>query len=194
MSDIRRTLNHTDLLSPLEEWIPRTFSDQLPFHHSIISDGELLQACIIRAQELSPEAAVAELHRGLDLVRDLPFAGTGYLWPDAEGITSQLVMTVITAACMAAEIDLQRGHIDGVFWATAQGLKVLGAHEELFALRMKAHALRGDSAGVRFEFDSYQRAINSDSFSIAEPSQKLVSLLNILTNSHVAKKSVALTR
>ena len=194
VSDIRRTLNHTDLLSPLEEWIPRTFSDQLPFHHSIISDGELLQACIIRAQELSPEAAVAELHRGLDLVRDLPFAGTGYLWPDAEGITSQLVMTVITAACMAAEIDLQRGHIDGVFWATAQGLKVLGAHEELFALRMKAHALRGDSAGVRFEFDSYLRAINSDTFSIAEPSQKLVSLLNNLTNSHVAKKSVALAR
>ena len=194
VSDIRRTLNHTDLLSPLEEWIPRTFSDQLPFHHSIISDGELLQACIIRAQELSPEAAVAELHRGLDLVRDLPFAGTGYLWPDAEGITSQLVMTVITAACMAAELDLQRGYIDGVFWATAQGLKVLGAHEELFALRMKAHALRGDSAGVRFEFDSYQRAINSDSFSIAEPSQKLVSLLNSLTNSHVAKKSVALAR
>ena len=194
VSDIRRTLNHTDVLSPLEEWIPRTFSDQLPFHHSIISDGELLQACIIRAQELSPEAAVAELHRGLDLVRDLPFAGTGYLWPDAEGITSQLVMTVITAACMAAEIDLQRGQIDGVFWATAQGLKVLGAHEELFALRMKAHALRGDSAGVRFEFDSYQRAINSDTFSIAEPSQKLVSLLNNLTNSHVAKKSVVLAR
>lgn len=194
VSDIRRTLNHTDVLSPLEEWIPRTFSDQLPFHHSIISDGELLQACIIKAQELPPEAAVGELRRGLDLVRDLPFAGTGYLWPDAEGITSQLVMTVITAASMAAEIDLQRGHIDGVFWATAQGLKVLGAHEELFALRMKAHALRGDSAGVRFEFDSYQRAINSDSFSIAEPSQKLVSLLSSLTNSRVAEKSVALAR
>lgn len=194
VSDIRRTLNHTDVLSPLEEWIPRTFSDQLPFHHSIISDGELLQACIIKAQELPPEAAVGELHRGLDLVRDLPFAGTGYLWPDAEGITSQLVMTVITAASMAAEIDLQRGYIDGVFWATAQGLKVLGAHEELFALRMKAHALRGDSAGVRFEFDSYQRAINSDSFSIAEPSQKLVSLLSSLTNSRVAEKSVALAR
>ena len=194
VSDIRRTLNHTDLLSPLEEWIPRTFSDQLPFHESIISDGELLQACVVRAQELSPEAAIVELHRGLELVRDLPFAGTGYLWPDAEGITSQLVMTVITAASMAAEIDLQRGQIDGVFWSTAQGLKVLGGHEELFALRMKAHALRGDLAGVRFEFDSYLRAINSDSFAITEPSQKLVNLLNSLTNSRVAEKSVALAR
>ena len=95
---------------------------------------------------------------------------------------------------MAAELDLQRGQTDGVFWATAQGLKVLGAHEELFALRMKAHALNGDLAGVRFEFDSYQRAIASDSFSITEPSQKLVSLLDKLTNNIAIDKSVALAR
>jgi hypothetical protein len=194
VSDIRRTLKQTELLSPLEEWIPRTFSDHLPFHHSIISDGELLKACIAKAQNMSAEAAVVELHRGLELVRDLPFSGTGYLWPDAEGITSQLVITVITAAIMAAEIDLQRGRTDGVFWATAQGLKVLDAHEELFALRMKAHALKGDLAGVRFEFDSYQRAITSDSFSISEPSQKLVSLLNKLTSSLVVDNTVVLAR
>ena len=194
VSDIRRTLKQTELLSPLEEWIPRTFNDHLPFHHSIVSDGELLLACIARAQKLPPEVAVVELHRGLELVRDLPFSGTGYLWPDAEGITSQLVITVITAAIMAAELDLQRGRTDGVFWATAQGLKVLGAHEELFALRMKAHALNGDLAGVRFEFDSYQRAIASDSFPISEPSQKLVSLLNKLTNNLVVDESVALAR
>lgn len=194
VSDIRRTLKQTELLSPLEEWIPRTFNDHLPFHHSIVSDGEVLRACISRAQKLPPEAAVVELHRGLQLVRDLPFSGTGYLWPDAEGITSQLVITVITAAVMAAELDLQRGRTDGVFWATAQGLKVLGAHEELFALRMKAHALNGDLAGVRFEFDSYQRAIASDSFLITEPSQKLVSLLNKLTDNLVIDKSVALAR
>ena len=194
VSDIRRTLKQTELLSPLEEWIPRTFNDHLPFHHSIVSDGEVLRACIAKAQKLPPEAAVVELHRGLELVRDLPFSGTGYLWPDAEGITSQLVITVITAAIMAAELDLQRGRTDGVFWATAQGLKVLGAHEELFALRMKAHALNGDLAGVRFEFDSYQRAIASDSFSITEPSQKLVSLLNKLTNNLVVDKPVVLAR
>lgn len=196
VSDIRRTLNHTDLLSPLEEWVPRTFSDQLLFHDSIISDGELLQACIIRAKSLPAETAIIELQRGLELVRDLPFAGTGYLWPDAEGITSQLVMTVITAASMAAEIALQLGDFESVFWATAQGLKVLGGHEELFALRMRAHSLRGDLAGVRFEFDSYQRAIGSDSFSPAEPSPKLVCLLRDLTNSSPAvgptsKSSVA---
>ncbi len=190
ISDIRRTLNQTHLLEPFEEWIPRTFSDQLPFHVSIVSDGELLQACINRAKNLQPAEAVADLHRGLELVRDLPFAGTGYLWPDAEGITSQLVLTVITAACMAAELDLRRGETDGVFWATAQGLKVLGAHEELFALRMRAHGLRGDLAGVRFEFESYKRAMLSDSLQIIEPSKKLVALCRELTAPH----SVALAR
>ena len=194
VSDIRRTLKQTELLSPLEEWIPRTFSDHLPFHQSIVSDGEVLSKCIDNAQNLPLEAAVAELHRGLELVRDLPFAGTDYLWPDAEGITSQLVMTVITAATMSAELDLNRGKVEGVFWATAQGLKVLGAHEELFALRMKAHALQGDLAGVQFEFDSYTRAINSDSYSFSEPSPKLVSLLNQLTNNQVAEKSASLAR
>ena len=194
VSDIRRTLKQTELLSPLEEWIPRTFSDHLPFHQSIVSDGEVLSKCIDKAQNLPLDAAVAELHRGLELVRDLPFAGTDYLWPDAEGITSQLVMTVITAATMSAELDLNRGKVDGVFWATAQGLKVLGAHEELFALRMKAHALQGDLAGVQFEFDSYTRAINSDSYSFSEPSPKLVSLLNQLTNNQVAEKSASLAR
>jgi hypothetical protein len=182
VSDIRRTLNQTQLLEDFEEWIPRTFTDRLPFHSSIVSDGELLQACIARAQSLEPVAAISELHRGLELVRDLPFAGTGYLWPDAEGITSQLVLNVITAAVMAAELNLIRGDIDGVFWATSHGLKVLGAHEELFSLRMRAHGLRGDFAGVRFEFESYKRAISADSFAMTEPSKKLVDLLGELTN------------
>ena len=182
VSDARRTLNQTNLISSTEEWLPRTFNDQLPFHISIISDGEILESCIARAQELEPSQAVDELHRGLELVRDLPFAGTGYLWPDAEGITSQLVLNVITASAMAGELDLQRGEIDGVFWATAKGLQVLGAHEELISLRMRAHALRGDLAGVRGEWQSYQRIVKSDSWSNSQPSAKLVNLYSRLNS------------
>ncbi|CAB4530874.1 unannotated protein [freshwater metagenome] len=176
VSDARRALNQTHLISNSEEWLPRTFNDQLPFHVSIISDGEILESCIARAQELAPSQAIDELHRGLELVRDLPFSGTGYLWPDAEGITSQLVLNIITASAMAGELDLQRGEIEGVFWATAKGLRVLGAHEELIALRMRAHALRGDLAGVRGEWHSYERAVKSDSWANSQPSQKLVDL------------------
>ena len=176
VSDARRTLNQTHLISNSEEWLPRTFNDQLPFHISIISDGEILESCIALALQLSPSQAIDELHRGLELVRDLPFSGAGYLWPDAEGITSQLVLNIITASAMAGELDLQRGEIEGVFWATSKGLKVLGAHEELIALRMRAHALRGDLAGVRGEWHSYERAVRADLWANCKPSQKLVNL------------------
>ena len=176
VSDARRALNQTHLISISEEWLPRTFNDRLPFHVSIISDGEILESCIARAQELAPSQAIDELHRGLELVRDLPFSGAGYLWPDAEGITSQLVLNIITASAMAGELDLQRGEIEGVFWATAKGLKVLGAHEELIALRMRAHALRGDLAGARGEWHSYERVVKADSWANSQPSQKLVNL------------------
>ena len=67
VSDARRALNQTQLISNSEEWLPRTFNDQLPFHVSIVSDGEILESCIARAQELSPDQAIDELHRGLEL-------------------------------------------------------------------------------------------------------------------------------
>jgi hypothetical protein len=63
-----------------------------------------------------------------------------------------------------------------VFWATGQGLKVLAGHEELIALRMRAHAEQGDLAGVRNEWSAYERALNVDLWAGAEPSPKLVAL------------------
>ena len=51
-----------------------------------------------------------------------------------------------------------------MFWATGQGLKVLAGHEELIALRMRAHADRGDLAGVRSEWESYERAVQADTW------------------------------
>ena len=71
---------------------------------------------------------------------------------------------------------LSLGDVDGVFWATGQGLKVLSGHEELISLRMRAHARRGDLAGVRSEWESYERAIAADPWAAAEPAPKLVGL------------------
>jgi hypothetical protein len=53
-------------------------------------------------------------------------------------------------------------------------------------LRMRAHALRGDLAGVRSEWDSYQRAINADSWDDAEPSPKLLALRRELLSPSLA--------
>ena len=78
------------------------------------------------------------------------------------------------------------GDVDGVFWATGQGLKVLAGHEELIGLRMRAHANRGDLAGVRSEWESYERAVQADTWAAAEPSPKLVDLRRRLLSPSLA--------
>ncbi len=71
---------------------------------------------------------------------------------------------------------LSIGDTELVFWATGQGLAVLPGHEELIALRMRAHARSGDLAGVRQEWESYERVIVADAWSDGEPAPKLLAL------------------
>ena len=173
VSDARRSLGRAVPLVGNGEWLSRTLTDALPLHDSMTTDGELLEFAISSAGTQDGVASLAGLREALGLVRDLPFSGANYLWPDAEGITTRLTLSVMTAAVMAAELYLQLGDTDGVFWATGQGLKVLPGHEELLALRMRAHALKGDLAAVRAEWSSHQRAVARDVWSGGATSPKL---------------------
>ena len=176
VSDARRAM--AKILPPPagQEWLGRTMSDDLPLHDLVVSDVELLAERVAGARGLDAASAIAVLRPGVALIEGMPFAGTSYLWPDAEGITSALVLMATSASAELAGHYLSVGDIEGVFWATGRGLKVLAGHEELIALRMRAHALRGDLAGVRGEWDSYERAVHADSWAAAEPSPKLVHL------------------
>ena len=106
----------------------------------------------------------------------MPFADTGYLWPDAEGITSNLVLLAMSACTELAEHALSMGDIELVFEATSHGLAVLPAHEGLIALRMRSYARSGDLAGVRQEWENYERVIVADAWSDGEPAPQLVDL------------------
>ena len=53
---------------------------------------------------------------------------------------------------------------------------MLPGHEELIALRMRAHARAGDLSGVRLEWECYERVLNADPWSDGEPAPKLVLL------------------
>ena len=123
-----------------------------------------------------PQQAIAILRPAVDSIAGLPFEGTSYLWPDAEGMTSHLILLATSAASELAAHCLAVGDIEGVFQATGRGLRVLPGHEELIGLRMRAHARAGDHAGVRQEWNSYERVINADPWSDGEPSPKLVDL------------------
>jgi hypothetical protein len=176
VSDARRAMARTVAPPQGEEWIERTLTEHLPLHPHVVSDADLLRARVEHARGLSPKRTIEVVRPGLALVSDMPFAGTGYLWPDAEGITSSLTLLATGAATELAKAYLALGDVDGVFWATGQGLKVLYGHEELIALRMRAHAHCGDLAGVRNEWEVYERALTADPWSSGEPSPKLVAI------------------
>lgn len=176
VSDARRALARVAPPPEGEDWIARTLTEDLPLHAEVVTDADLLSARVTASRGRSATEAIDILRPGVELLAGLPFAGTGYLWADAEGIASAHVLLATGAAAELARHYLAVGDINGVFWATGQGLRVLAGHEELLALRMRAHAQLGDLAGVRSEWDSYERALVSDPWAAAEPSPKLVAL------------------
>jgi hypothetical protein len=176
VSEARRALGAVVRPVDGEDWIGRTLTDDLPLHPRVVTDAELLQARLEAARGASPERAIEILRPGLELVTGLPFCSPCFAWVDGEGHTSALVLLATGAAVELAQHHLALGDIDGVFWATGQGLKVLPGHEALIALRMRAHAAQGDLAGVRLEWEQYERALAADTWSPGEPSSKLVAL------------------
>ncbi len=176
VSEARRGLARLVAPPDGEEWVARTLSDELPLHDLVVSDGDLIEERLAAARLQPPDLAIDTLRPAVELIRGAPFEGANYLWPDAEGITSSLTLLATTATAELAAHALSVGDTDTVFWATGRGLAVLPGHEELIALRMRAHARAGDLAGVRQEWEAYERVVTADAWSDGEPAPKLVEL------------------
>jgi len=183
VSEARRALARLVTPPGEEEWVARTLTEQLPLHRGVVTDADLIDERLAAARLQPPAQAIETLTPAAELIRDIPFAGTSYLWPDAEGITSNLVLLATGVATELAGHALSLGDTDLVFWATGQGLKVLPGYEELIGLRMQAHARAGDLAGVRQEWESYERVIVADAWSDGEPAPKLLALRHELLTS-----------
>ncbi len=182
VSDARRAMaRHVDP-PPDDEWLRRTLTDELSLHPRVLADADVMRARLDASAALARDEAMAMLRPAVELVRGLPFAATSYLWPDPEGITSEFVVLATSVCRRHAELSLEVGAVDDVFWATGRGLAVLAGHEALIGLRMRAHALGGDLAAVRNEWDTYERAITADSWSDGEPAPQLVELRKQLLN------------
>ena len=185
VSEARRALAR--LVPPPDdgEWLARTLNESLPLHERVVTDADLIRQRVEHAQVAPPAHAVDVLRPAVEMIHGLPFAGSSFLWPDADGLTSNLVLLATTASAELAAHALSMGDTDLVFWATGQGLKVLPGHEELIGLRMRAHARAGDLSGVRQEWESYERVITADSWSDGEPAPKLLDLRReLLTSSN----------
>ncbi len=176
VSEARRAMARR-VAPPLgEEWVGRTLTEALPLHARVVTDADVLAHALAAVRGASPAQAIALLRESVESIAGMPFEGASYLWPDGEGLTSNLILLATSAAAELASHCLAVGDIDGVFEATGRGLRVLPGHEELIGLRMRAHARAGDHAAVRLEWNSYERVVNADPWSDGEPSPKLVDL------------------
>jgi hypothetical protein len=180
VSDARRSL--TAVATPPEgrEWLGRTYGEQLPLDPLVLTDADLLAARLEHARRQSDAASIETLRQGLELVQDAPYSGTAWLWPDGEGLPSHLTLSATNAAALMAERCLAVGDTEGVFWATGRGMRVLPGHDELVCLRMCAHAAAGNLAGIRKEFESYERVVMADAWGDGSLSPKVVRLRNRL--------------
>ena len=176
VSEARRTMARHVPPPEGDEWLRRTMTDELSLHDEVIADADVVRACFERSRALGGAEAMAVLRPAVELVDELPFTGTSYLWPDAEGITSNLVLLATNVTAEYGKLALAAGDVDAVFWATGRGLQVIAGQEALIALRMRAHAEAGDLSAVRMEWESYERVINADPWSDGEPAPKLVAL------------------
>ncbi|MBA3804017.1 MAG: hypothetical protein H0X22_14100, partial [Acidimicrobiia bacterium] len=169
VSEARRALARMRQPADGHEWLARTMNATLRLDERVTTDAEVIAASLRRARRQEAAAAVATLRSAVKLIRGVPFADTAYLWPDAEGITSQMVVLATSCCGELARRLLDADDHEGLFWATGQGLKVLPGHEELIGLRMRAHARKGDRSGVRQEWETYERVVLADPWSDGEP-------------------------
>jgi hypothetical protein len=181
VSEIRRSLK-VGQPDRSEDWIPRTFTDELPLHEAIVTDAELLEIAT-KNFERDRREFVGPLVDRLADVRNLPFSGADYAWADGEGITTSHVIKVVRAAVLVGEYAIEQGDDDLLFMATERGLRVLPGHEQLVSLRMRGHARQGNRSAIKHEWESYARSIEADSWAGAVPSPELEALARELARS-----------
>jgi len=130
VSDMRRAMRQLAPSTVDVEWSPLTHSDSLPLSSLVTTDVELLQSAI-------ETPTVPRLVEALQLVRDMPFAGTSYLWADLDGSTTRLVIAVMKAVWLVLDMTAESGDADAAGEAIAAGLRVMPGDPELLA-RQKA--------------------------------------------------------
>jgi len=152
VSGVRRAINQNG-----QNLLGKESNDVFRIGSEVITDVEILQTAIENAEIKGGDQDFLALREALELVRDLPFAGENFVWADTEGITSNVVLTIITGALLLSDFYMSQQDLGGVFWATGQGLKALRGHEALIAMRMKAHAQERNISGINSEWLAYER-------------------------------------
>jgi hypothetical protein len=175
-SDVRRSMTAHELPPTGDQWLSVTLTDDMPLHPRIVTDVNILETCLDHARRWPEDGGADVLAFGLKSVRGCPLEGSRYLWRDTTGISTEIAMLIVRAAMLCAEMALERGDVETLYWSTAKGLLAVPGHEGLVSLRMRQHAENGDRASLSAEWESYCRSLMSDDWGDAQPSQRMVDL------------------
>ena len=135
VSELRAVLGSSSV-GDERDLLEKSSQDRLILDERVVSDADILRVALDRFRQGSTRETRADLRAALSLVRNLPFTGSEYLWPDPEGITSNLVHLVMSASIEFAEDAVLRNDIDDVYFATDKGLRMFPGDEELLTLRV----------------------------------------------------------
>lgn len=128
LSDLRRGLARLTPPPSAEGWCPATFNDRLVLADGIVSDVDLLASAAERGDR---EGLILQLSR----VRDVPFAGTSYLWADLDGTTTRTVITVLDAVDRLVRIGTDERDTAATLTAVKAGLRVMPGDENLLEIQ-----------------------------------------------------------
>lgn len=117
---------------------------------TVRSDIADLEAAALAAGREPRIETMAALRQQLARIRGLPFSDTrgGYEWAFTEGLAARSEAVCADAAHLLAEWSLEQEDTRGAIEAATQGLLASPGDERLFRVRMLAHDLAGNPAGV----------------------------------------------
>ena len=81
VSEARRGLGRLVSPPPEQDWVGRS-SASLPLHERMITDVDLIESRLARVAHQSDVSAISTLRSAVALIRGVPFAESGYLWPE----------------------------------------------------------------------------------------------------------------
>jgi hypothetical protein len=136
VSEMRRGLAEAVPGSDPQSWCPSSYTDEIALSESVVSDAELLEATLSDFVR-SPDLHVRELTALVAGIRDMPFAGTGYVWPDSDGTTSRLMILGLDAVTRLADWAETRGDTATATAAITAGLRMMPGDAELIARQQR---------------------------------------------------------
>jgi hypothetical protein len=105
----------------------------------VISDVDLLRTARANFNESGDTESVRFLRDALSLVRDLPFSGSNFLWPDSEGVTSNLVHLVYESSMTLADFARNSGQFELAEFAYGVALRMFPGDEMILEELDHAH-------------------------------------------------------